>query len=97
MRAVGADESKPLLVDLKDANHDLPSLAKALSRACLRTFLLFLTILRGRGRLERVEELIFLGNHAYEVRLTSNQRLPVGRTRYAELQRRLGLEAEPRS
>jgi DNA-binding LytR/AlgR family response regulator len=47
--------------------------------------------------LERVEELIFLGNHAYEVRLTNNQRLPVGRTRYAELQRRLGLEAEPRS
>jgi DNA-binding LytR/AlgR family response regulator len=47
--------------------------------------------------LERVEELIFLGNHAYEVRLTSSQRLPVGRTRYAELQRRLGLEHEPRS
>jgi DNA-binding LytR/AlgR family response regulator len=47
--------------------------------------------------LERVEELIFLGNHAYEVRLTNNQRLPVGRTRYPELQRRLGLEAEQRS
>jgi DNA-binding LytR/AlgR family response regulator len=43
--------------------------------------------------LERVEELIFLGNHAYEVRLTNNQRLPVGRTRYSELQRRLGLES----
>jgi DNA-binding LytR/AlgR family response regulator len=46
--------------------------------------------------LERVEELIFLGNHAYEVRLTDNQRLPVGRTRYAELQRRLGLDPETR-
>jgi DNA-binding LytR/AlgR family response regulator len=47
--------------------------------------------------LERVEELIFLGNHAYEVRLANTQRLPVGRTRYAELQRRLGLETEART
>jgi DNA-binding LytR/AlgR family response regulator len=47
--------------------------------------------------LERVDELIFLGNHAYEVRLTNSQRLPVGRTRYAELQRRLGLEPESRA
>jgi DNA-binding LytR/AlgR family response regulator len=47
--------------------------------------------------LERVDELIFLGNHAYEVRLTNSQRLPVGRTRYAELQRRLGLEPETRT
>ena len=47
--------------------------------------------------LEEVEELIFLGNHAYEVRLSDYQRLPVGRTRYAELQRRLGLDAQPRS
>jgi DNA-binding LytR/AlgR family response regulator len=43
--------------------------------------------------LDRVEELIFLGNHTYEVRLTDKQRLPVGRTRYPELRRRLGLEA----
>lgn len=43
--------------------------------------------------LDRIEELIFLGNHTYEVRLTDKQRLPVGRTRYAELRRRLGLEA----
>jgi two-component system, LytTR family, response regulator len=43
--------------------------------------------------LDQVDELIFLGNHAYEVRLSNGQRLPVGRTRYAELQRRLGLEA----
>jgi DNA-binding LytR/AlgR family response regulator len=42
--------------------------------------------------LDRVDQLIFLGNHTYEVRLCSKQRLPVGRTRYAELRRRLGLE-----
>jgi DNA-binding LytR/AlgR family response regulator len=47
--------------------------------------------------LDHVEELIFLGNHAYEVRLSNNQRLPVGRTRYAELQRRVGLDAPTRS
>jgi len=47
--------------------------------------------------LEEVEELIFLGNHAYEVRLSDKQRLPVGRTRYTDLQRRLGLDAQPRS
>ena len=41
--------------------------------------------------LDIVEELLFLGNHAYEVRLSNTERLPVGRTRYAELQRRLGL------
>ena len=43
--------------------------------------------------LERVEEVLFLGNHSYAVRLMDGQQLPVGRTRYAELQRRLGLEA----
>jgi two-component system response regulator LytT len=42
--------------------------------------------------LDRVEELIFLGNHSYSVRLTGGMQLPVGRTRYAELQRRLGLD-----
>jgi DNA-binding LytR/AlgR family response regulator len=47
--------------------------------------------------LDQVEELLFLGNHAYEVRLSDDQRLPVGRTRYAELQRRLGLEADYRT
>jgi DNA-binding LytR/AlgR family response regulator len=45
--------------------------------------------------LDRVEELIFLGNHAYEVRLSGSLRLPVGRTRYPELRRRLGLEGLP--
>jgi two-component system, LytTR family, response regulator len=47
--------------------------------------------------LDHVEELIFLGNHAYEIRLSDSQRLPVGRTRYAELQRRLGLDPGSRS
>lgn len=46
--------------------------------------------------LDQIEELLFLGNHAYEVRLSDNQRLPVGRARYAELQRRLGLDVQPR-
>lgn len=43
--------------------------------------------------LDRVIELLFLGNHAYVVRLEDNQQLPVGRSRYAELQRRLGIDA----
>lgn len=47
--------------------------------------------------LDQVEELLFLGNHSYEIRLSNNQRLPVGRTRYAELQRRLGLDTTARS
>jgi DNA-binding LytR/AlgR family response regulator len=41
--------------------------------------------------LDAVEELLYLGDHTYEVRLNNRQRLRVGRTRYAELQRRLGL------
>lgn len=40
---------------------------------------------------ELIEDLLFLGNHAYEIRLRDNKRIPVGRSRYAELQRRLGL------
>ncbi|MCW3096906.1 MAG: two component transcriptional regulator, LytTR family [Chthonomonadaceae bacterium] len=40
--------------------------------------------------LKSVVELLSLGDHAYEVRLNNGQRLRVGRTRYAELQRRLG-------
>jgi DNA-binding LytR/AlgR family response regulator len=39
-----------------------------------------------------VEEVLFLGNHTYAVRLSNNEQLPVGRSRYAALQRRLGLE-----
>jgi DNA-binding LytR/AlgR family response regulator len=45
-------------------------------------------------QLERVEEIIFLGNHTYRVRLSDGELLPVGRSRYPELQRRLGLEAD---
>ena len=41
--------------------------------------------------LDAVEELLFLGDHAYEVRLSNKERIPVSRTRYPELQRRLGL------
>jgi DNA-binding LytR/AlgR family response regulator len=43
--------------------------------------------------LEEVTDLLSLGSHAYEVRLSDNQRLPVGRRRYPELRRRLGLES----
>ncbi|MES2463112.1 MAG: LytTR family DNA-binding domain-containing protein [Armatimonadota bacterium] len=42
-------------------------------------------------RIEAVEELLLLGNHSYAVRLSGNDQLPVGRTRYALLQQRLGL------
>jgi len=38
-----------------------------------------------------VEEILFLGNHTYAVRLSNQEQFPVGRTRYATLQRRLGL------
>ncbi len=46
----------------------------------------------GLVNLERIEELIFLGNHSYAIRLSSGFQLPVGRTRYAELRQRLGLD-----
>lgn len=36
-------------------------------------------------------ELIFLGDHAYEVRMSNGQLLRVGRSRYPELRRRMGL------
>lgn len=45
--------------------------------------------------LDAVVELLYLGDHTYEVRLTDQQRLRVGRTRYPELQRRLGLTTRP--
>lgn len=44
-------------------------------------------------RIDAVEELLLLGNHTYAVRLTGNDQLPVGRTRYALLQEKLGLAA----
>ncbi len=43
--------------------------------------------------LDRVEEIILLGNHSYMVRLSNSHQIPVGRSRYAELQRRLGMDA----
>lgn len=45
--------------------------------------------------LDAVVELLLLGDHSYEVRLTNRQRLRVGRTRYADLQRSLGLNNRP--
>jgi two-component system LytT family response regulator len=42
--------------------------------------------------LDFIEEILFLGNHSYAVRLSDGSQLPVGRTRYPELQRRLGLD-----
>ena len=47
--------------------------------------------------IDRIEEVLFLGNHSYAVQLADGPQLPVGRTRYAELQRRLGLENAPRT
>jgi DNA-binding LytR/AlgR family response regulator len=44
--------------------------------------------------LERVEEVSNLGSQTYQVRLASGVRLPVGRTRYAELRRRLAIGEE---
>jgi DNA-binding LytR/AlgR family response regulator len=43
-------------------------------------------------RMENVEEISFLGNHTYDVRLSNGLIAPVGRGQYAELQRRLGLQ-----
>lgn len=43
-------------------------------------------------RLNEIEELLFLGNHTYSVQLVGGQELPVGRSRYAALQQRLGID-----
>ncbi len=45
--------------------------------------------------LDYIETLQLLGNHSYAVRLSDQQSLPVGRRRYAELVRRLGLDTAP--
>lgn len=45
-------------------------------------------------QVDQVEEILFLGNHTYRVRLSDGELLPVGRTRYPELQRRLGLDTD---
>lgn len=44
---------------------------------------------------DAVVELLFLGDHTYEVRLSNKQLLRVGRSRYPELQRRMGLLSLP--
>lgn len=43
-----------------------------------------------------ITELIHLGNHEYEVRLSDGRRAPVGRTRINDLKRALGLDAPTR-
>ena len=40
--------------------------------------------------LETVEEIIYLGDHSYAVRLVGGHQLPVSRTRFSLLQERLG-------
>lgn len=46
---------------------------------------------------DQIEELVFLGNHGYAVRLNGGNTIPVGRTRYAALRERLGLEQTERN
>lgn len=41
--------------------------------------------------LSQIQELLFLGNHEYQLQLREGTRIPIGRTRYAEVRRRLGL------
>jgi len=43
-----------------------------------------------------ITELMHLGNHEYEVRLSDGRRAPVGRTRIHDLKRALGLDAHAR-
>jgi DNA-binding LytR/AlgR family response regulator len=43
-----------------------------------------------------ITELMHLGNHEYEVRLSDGRRAPVGRTRINDLKRTLGLDAPAR-
>ncbi len=42
-------------------------------------------------RLSEVQEIMFLGNHTYEARLSNGVLVPLGRSQYPELQKRLGL------
>jgi two-component system, LytTR family, response regulator len=46
--------------------------------------------------LDAIEEILFLGNHTYAVRLAGDRQAPVSRKRYAELQRRLGVTVTAR-
>jgi DNA-binding LytR/AlgR family response regulator len=43
-------------------------------------------------KVESIEELYFLGNHAYELRLSDGTQIPVGRSRYSDLRAQLGLD-----
>lgn len=43
--------------------------------------------------LEAVEELLYLGSHAYAIRLAGDVQIPVSRTRFSVLQERLGVGA----
>ena len=45
--------------------------------------------------LDRIDEVLYLGGHSYAVQLMDGQKLPVGRARFAELQRRLGMSDAP--
>ncbi|HLJ57570.1 MAG TPA: LytTR family DNA-binding domain-containing protein, partial [Chthonomonadaceae bacterium] len=45
--------------------------------------------------LEQIRELHSLGSHSYAVSLIDGARLPVSRSRYPKLQRRLGLASVP--
>lgn len=42
--------------------------------------------------LETVEEVLLLGNHTYALRLSNGEQIPLRRTRYPELQRRLRIK-----
>jgi len=46
---------------------------------------------------DAIVELLFLGDHAYEVRMSNGQLLRIGRSRYPELRRRMGLATLARS
>jgi DNA-binding LytR/AlgR family response regulator len=44
--------------------------------------------------LETVEEVLLLGNHTYALRLSNGEQIPLRRTRYPELQRRLRIKED---
>jgi two-component system response regulator LytT len=44
-------------------------------------------------KLAAIDEMNFLGNHSYSVKLRSGEVLPVGRTHFANLQKRLGVSS----
>jgi DNA-binding LytR/AlgR family response regulator len=44
--------------------------------------------------LEMVEEVLLLGNHTYALRLSNGEQIPLRRTRYPELQRRLRIKED---